>query len=124
MLQRFRMTVDDCIEEYKTLGGEVFGRPRPPVVNKLRPKFDEKILEKAIKDVCERRGEHVGWNELGYSFENNTDNDMSKWFVETQAPSQTATDGLVTTASSLHSQIKTPQLGSTPSEHIQPPMLR
>jgi hypothetical protein len=42
MLSRLKMSVDECIEEYREIGGEIFGRPRkelftiPPA---LRYKF-------------------------------------------------------------------------------------
>ena len=83
MLLRFRMSVDDCIAEYEKIGEKVFGSPRLPVVNRLRPKFDEKGLESAIKDVCERHGEHVPWNapELSFNLEDPSDDDMCKWFA-------------------------------------------
>ena len=83
MLQRFRMTVDECIQEYKTLGGDVFGNPRLPVINRLQPKFDEKILERVIKDVCKRRGEVPDWDDLNYNLTHNTfDDDMCRWSVD------------------------------------------
>lgn len=58
MLSRFRMTVDDCIKEYKALGGKVFGNPRPLAKGAiLWHKFDYRILEAAIKDVTQRYSE-------------------------------------------------------------------
>lgn len=59
MLSRFRMTVDDCIQEYETFAGEVFGKPRAfPQIRwyiTKRIKFDYRNLEKAISDVIKRR---------------------------------------------------------------------
>lgn len=58
MLSRFRMTVDDCIEEYKTLGAKVFGNPRPLAKGAIMwHKFDYRTLESAIKEVTQRYNE-------------------------------------------------------------------
>ena len=63
MLGRFRMSVPDCINEYKTLGEEVFGRPR--VFSTLRfglgnrTKYKAARLEKVFKDVTVRRNEYL-----------------------------------------------------------------
>ena len=61
MLGRFRMTAKDCLDEYKALGGEVFGRPRHLTqLNTFvirRPKYDTKRLEGIIQQVCKRRNE-------------------------------------------------------------------
>ncbi|KAI1458357.1 FabD/lysophospholipase-like protein, partial [Annulohypoxylon moriforme] len=62
MLGRFRMTVEDCIDEYTNLAGEVFGHPRR--LHDLntyglikRCKYDTKKFEAVIKDVITRRVE-------------------------------------------------------------------
>ena len=55
MLGRFRMTVFDCLEEYRTLGDRVFGNPRP--IHKMKPlpdavgwdKFSAETLEEVFK---------------------------------------------------------------------------
>ena len=58
MLSRFRMSVDDCIKEYKTLGARVFGNPRPLAIGAvLWHKFNRRTLEAAIKDVTQRYSE-------------------------------------------------------------------
>lgn len=58
MLSRFRMSVDDCMKEYETLGQEVFGNPRPPSMKGLLwHKFDSKILRRVIEDVTSRQAE-------------------------------------------------------------------
>ena len=58
MLSRFRMTVDDCIKEYETLGAKVFGKPRPLAKGGiLWHKFDCRTLEDAIMDVTHRHSE-------------------------------------------------------------------
>ena len=60
------MTVQDCIQEYKTLGGEVFGNPRhfnqlnyPLIPNFYRTKYDEERLKKVFKGVTDRRKEKL-----------------------------------------------------------------
>lgn len=58
MLSRFRMTVDDCIEEYKGLGERVFGHPRPMAKGAiLWHKFDARVLEQVIREVTSRHSE-------------------------------------------------------------------
>ncbi|KAL8861451.1 MAG: hypothetical protein Q9178_002325 [Gyalolechia marmorata] len=58
MLSRLRMTVDDCINEYKTLGQKVFGNPRPLVFGALVwHKFNYQVLEDVIKSVTRRHSE-------------------------------------------------------------------
>ncbi|MCJ1359612.1 MAG: hypothetical protein MMC33_009614 [Icmadophila ericetorum] len=63
LLGRFRMSVPDCIEEYMTLGDEVFGNPR--TFNTLRfkignrAKYDTTKLERVFQDVTERRSEKI-----------------------------------------------------------------
>lgn len=57
------MSVDDCLHEYRTLAGQVFGSPRPIHhagelgVFVHRNKYATTNLENAIKDVLRRRGE-------------------------------------------------------------------
>ncbi|KAK4944682.1 hypothetical protein LTR10_015852 [Elasticomyces elasticus] len=61
MLGRLRMTVPDCLAEYKNLGGEVFGKPRTftqlniPFIK--RSKYSSKTLRAVFEDVARRRGE-------------------------------------------------------------------
>lgn len=63
MLGRLRMTVPDCLHEYKTLGERVFGKPRPlGVVGSAIgftkwTKYDAANLERVFRDVSARRGE-------------------------------------------------------------------
>ena len=63
MLGRFRMTVLDCLHEYKTLGGEIFGKPR--IFTQLnfyipeRTKYKGAKLKKIFEDVTARRSEQV-----------------------------------------------------------------
>ena len=56
------MTVSDCLDEYRSLAGEIFGNPRHfPIVTTLmtnrtiRAKYNHKVLEKIFKDVENRR---------------------------------------------------------------------
>lgn len=55
MLGRLRMTVEDCIQQYETLGDRVFGRPRRFHIRKapwiLREKYNHKHLEEVMKEV-------------------------------------------------------------------------
>lgn len=58
MLSRFRMTVEDCITEYKSLGERIFGHPRP--IGKyaiLWHKFSAQALEQVIQEVTSRHCE-------------------------------------------------------------------
>ena len=76
MLSRFRMTVDDCIEEYKALGAKVFGNPRPLAKGAiLWHKFDHRTLEAAIRDVTQR------YSELGdFGGVYALDEDVCRWY--------------------------------------------
>lgn len=53
------MTVDDCIDEYKSLGGEIFGNPRVPSTKYalIWHRFSAKRLEKVIQDVTSRHSD-------------------------------------------------------------------
>ncbi|KAI3317965.1 FabD/lysophospholipase-like protein [Xylariaceae sp. AK1471] len=61
LLSRFRMTVEDCLQEYETMAGAIFGRPR--TLHKMntivvkRNKYSRKTPEKVTKEVIERRAE-------------------------------------------------------------------
>ncbi|KAL8777174.1 MAG: hypothetical protein Q9213_007975 [Squamulea squamosa] len=58
MLSRLRMTVDDCINEYRILGQKVFGNPRPLALGAVMwHKFNYRVLEEAIKSVTRRHSE-------------------------------------------------------------------
>lgn len=61
MLGRLRMSVADCLHEYKTLGGEIFGKPRFFTELKFilisRAKYDSKVLERVFQGVAERHRE-------------------------------------------------------------------
>ena len=63
MLSRLRMTVRDCIEEYKALCPRIFGRPR--FVTELhfglfgvhRTKYDTDAFRRILEDVASKRDE-------------------------------------------------------------------
>ena len=75
MLSRFRMTVDECIKEYKTLGAKVFGNPRPLAKGAvLWHKFNCSHFEDVIKDVTERCSEP---GEFGGRYA--MDEDLCRW---------------------------------------------
>ena len=58
MLSRFRMTVDDCIKEYKTLGAKVFGNPRRFSKGAIiRHKYSSKNFEEVVRDLSSRYSE-------------------------------------------------------------------
>ena len=61
MLCRFRMTVQDCLQEYKNMSQVIFGNPRwisQRNIGIVRwPKYSAKAMEKAFKEVTERREE-------------------------------------------------------------------
>ena len=81
------MPIDECIKEYEDLGQMVFGRPRPPILNRIQPKFDHKNLTDAIDGVCSRHGEALGqanWGKLDYvtSLKTHDNKDMlCRWCV-------------------------------------------
>lgn len=63
MLVILRMSVDDCLEEYEDISGQVFGHPRPVhqagnlgVFFEMN-KYSTSNLEYAIKSLLRRRGE-------------------------------------------------------------------
>ena len=58
MLSRLRMTVEECISEYQSLGEQVFGHPRPLNIGGFPwHKFDYRVLESVIQDVTARYGD-------------------------------------------------------------------
>ena len=55
MLSRLRMTVEECISEYRSLGEQIFGHPRPLNIGGFPwPKFNQKVLKSVIQDVTAR----------------------------------------------------------------------
>ena len=59
MLGRLRMSVENCIKEYKTLGEDIFGRPRWASIRGPIPwprdKYDAKAIQKAVENVVKKR---------------------------------------------------------------------
>jgi hypothetical protein len=59
MLGRLRMSVDDCMEEYERLAGDVFGHRRWASVRGPIPwprdKYDGKRIQRAVEAVMDRR---------------------------------------------------------------------
>ncbi|KAL9109011.1 MAG: hypothetical protein Q9227_006251 [Pyrenula ochraceoflavens] len=72
MLGRFRMPVQDCLDEYANLVSQVFGKPR--FITKMnfivgRDKYSTENLENVFKAVTKRRCEHAeGGNTYNSSF--------------------------------------------------------
>ncbi|KAF1849072.1 FabD/lysophospholipase-like protein [Cucurbitaria berberidis CBS 394.84] len=59
MLGRLRMGIDQCLEEYESFGGEIFGHPRWFSIRGPLPSFKEKYngkrLQRAVENVVENR---------------------------------------------------------------------
>ncbi|EJT82032.1 hypothetical protein GGTG_02006 [Gaeumannomyces tritici R3-111a-1] len=78
MLARLRMPVDDCIEEYKTLGDRMFGNPRRSYQGGWQGLVSKKNksatipLEEAIQDVIRRCGKISGDQEGAMTFKSPT----------------------------------------------------
>lgn len=58
MLGRLRLSVDECIEEYKTLSDKVFTKlhHRATVNGKIRGRFDHEALVAGVQKLLERKG--------------------------------------------------------------------
>lgn len=63
MLGRFRMTVPDCLHEYQSLGGEIFGNPRFFTQIRFglghRTKYNGGKLKRVFEEVTARRSEQT-----------------------------------------------------------------
>jgi hypothetical protein len=85
MLSRLRMSVEDCISEYVTLGSQVFGSPRHfhslslPLIVRNRTKYNTDQLEEVLEDVITRRGRSEGPNRIAFKSENES---FCKTFVK------------------------------------------
>ena len=59
MLGRLRMNIDDCIEDYETLGEKVFARSRLFHLRSplfwIRDKYNHKVLEDVVRNVVRKR---------------------------------------------------------------------
>ncbi|KAI1317485.1 FabD/lysophospholipase-like protein [Xylariaceae sp. FL0255] len=76
LLSRFRMTVEDCLEEYETMARCIFGHPR--LIHNIRfgiggNKYHTKHLENAVKEVIERRAERRSENHTDVLFRTEID---------------------------------------------------
>ncbi|MCJ1450133.1 hypothetical protein MMC28_000462 [Mycoblastus sanguinarius] len=63
MLGRLRMNIDDCIFDYETLGGKVFGHPRWFHLRSIlwlpRDKYNHRVLNDVVMDVVRRRAPKI-----------------------------------------------------------------
>lgn len=75
MLGRLRMSIDDCIAEYETLGPKVFAHPRWLHLRSPlfwpRDKYDHRSLEKAIREVIDRRSPFVAGGDKSFASDEN-----------------------------------------------------
>lgn len=75
MLSRLRMDVDDAIDEFIKLAGDIFGRPRMfslrgPIICP-RPKYDYHVLERAVGQLLDARLPKLRYNMGGPKFPSN-----------------------------------------------------
>lgn len=75
MLGRLRMSIDDCIAEYETLGPKVFAHSRWFHFRSLLfwpcDKYDHRSLEKAIREVIDRRSPFVAGGDKSFASDEN-----------------------------------------------------
>ena len=60
MLSRLKMDIDDALEQYNTVGNDVFAKPRPSVLTirgVLKPNFGTKRMNGALCKVVEHGSE-------------------------------------------------------------------
>ncbi len=70
------MTVDDCIEEYKTLGQKIFGHPRPLAAGAvLWHKYSHRSLQSVIEKVTQKYSETSAFD-VNYPL----DEDVCRWY--------------------------------------------
>lgn len=71
MLGRLRMSIDDCIADYESLGLKVFAHSRWFHLQSLlfwpRDKYDHRTLENAIKEVINRRAPYVAGGDKNFA---------------------------------------------------------
>lgn len=60
MLGRLKLSIDDCIDAYLSLSGRVFQKKRHRVTTKgnIQGRFDSEELERAVKEVVIKQGQH------------------------------------------------------------------
>lgn len=72
MLGRFRMTVRDCLHEYESLGGEIFGKPRFFTQLRFmvghRTKYNGAKLKTVFENVTARRREGLEEDSVEITF--------------------------------------------------------
>lgn len=58
MLGRLKMGIDECINAYLTLSGDIFRqkRHRVTVKGKIQGRFDSDELERAVKKIIKQQG--------------------------------------------------------------------
>ncbi|KAI0016706.1 FabD/lysophospholipase-like protein [Xylariomycetidae sp. FL0641] len=77
LLSRFRMTVEDCIQEYENMAGKVFKSPRP--VHRMNAfvlpinKYSRDSLERVLRTVIKRRVEATHADDSEVLFETEID---------------------------------------------------
>ena len=77
MLFCLRMTVHDCINEYKILGDKIFGHPRPcSWFGILWPKYSSDSLRRVINEAAGRHSSTV--RSLRYEIEE----ELAQWCAE------------------------------------------
>ena len=87
MLFCLRMTVHDCINEYKILGDKIFGHPRPcSWFGILWPKYSSGSLKRVINEAS---GRH---NTTGYRLNFEIEKHLAQWcaehlYIPSKAPS-------------------------------------
>jgi hypothetical protein len=74
MLGRLRMSVDDCLNEYYNVGGDIFGHPRrafhmrSPLFFPFRHKYPGKLVEETVKKVIAHNSKNIVGNERSEMF--------------------------------------------------------
>ena len=77
MLFCLRMTVHDCINEYKILGDKIFGHPRPcSWGGVLWPKYSSDALKRVVIEATARH------NSTGYRLNYEIEGGLSQWFAK------------------------------------------
>ncbi|MCJ1245904.1 hypothetical protein MMC30_003108 [Trapelia coarctata] len=84
MLSRLRMSMNDCLEEYKNLAVTVLRRPRVMNVYPFSPKYKSRILKQAVQDLVARHTGHYG---IGNRASFASDEDLCKTVVIAIKPS-------------------------------------
>ena len=77
MLFCLRMTVHDCLKEYKVLGDKIFGHTRPcSWFGILWPKYSSDSLKRVINEATRRH------NSTGYRLNYEIEKNLAQWFAE------------------------------------------